>query len=392
MIAFLTTNPIANGGSENLWVEAAKDYAGNGQEIAAFVPDAWRESKHAQDLCIKGVKVEFFRNEVSFSRRVASRLLDGFPEWKRKVQSQGCLASHPFLMDAKLLVVNQGGLFDGSFVPGLPLLLERRNRPYILNVRSGRGLPGILPQWRRLEMRRIFEKAAGLILPTLANVQDIERELCWTPIKVHAIHSPVKNLHDEVPPWPSSHKLSFACACRYEVYEKGLDLVVEAARLLAMKSDNFSVTFYGKGPDVDYLADLIRFHGVEDKVKIAGAYQSLFQLWSQHHVYLAASRSEGLPQSLMEAMVAGRPAVVTPVGGMPDLIQIGQGGYVCDELSAEALAAAMEKCCIFADNLPSIGMMARETALKKLFNNPTNKFAEYLEELTGSEGGEGSRR
>jgi glycosyltransferase involved in cell wall biosynthesis len=176
------------------------------------------------------------------------------------------------------------------------------------------------------------------------------------------------------------------------VYEKGLDLVVEAARLLAMKSDNFSVTFYGKGPDVDYLADLIRFHGVEDKVKIAGAYQSLFQLWSQHHVYLAASRSEGLPQSLMEAMVAGRPAVVTPVGGMPDLIQIGQGGYVCDELSAEALAAAMEKCCIFADNLPSIGMMARETALKKLFNNPTNKFAEYLEELTGSEGGEGSRR
>lgn len=67
---------------------------------------------------------------------------------------------------------------------------------------------------------------------------------------------------------------------------------------------------------------------------------TLLPLYQKAAVYLQPSRSEGLPNSVMEAMACGCVPVVTAVGGMPDLV--GSNGFVTGEDVAEIAAAVGE--------------------------------------------------
>ncbi len=54
-----------------------------------------------------------------------------------------------------------------------------------------------------------------------------------------------------------------------------------------------------------------------------------------------ASRNEGTPVALIEAMAAGRPVVATRVGGTPDLLGSGERGRLVPAGEPEALARAV---------------------------------------------------
>ena len=58
-------------------------------------------------------------------------------------------------------------------------------------------------------------------------------------------------------------------------------------------------------------------------------------------VFLFPSFQEGLPVSLMEAMAAGLPCVVSRVRGNEDLIQPEEGGYLCAPEDIDALSEAL---------------------------------------------------
>ncbi len=64
--------------------------------------------------------------------------------------------------------------------------------------------------------------------------------------------------------------------------------------------------------------------------------------WLQRSkVFVLTSRSEGLALSLMEAMMAGLPAVVSRVGDLGDLVEHGRNGYLIDSPSPDDFAAAI---------------------------------------------------
>ena len=61
-------------------------------------------------------------------------------------------------------------------------------------------------------------------------------------------------------------------------------------------------------------------------------------------IFLFSSLQEGLPRSLMEAMACGLPAVVSKIRGNVDLIEDGNGGFLCDPNDVNAFAVAINKC------------------------------------------------
>jgi glycosyltransferase involved in cell wall biosynthesis len=69
--------------------------------------------------------------------------------------------------------------------------------------------------------------------------------------------------------------------------------------------------------------------------------QDLNRLYSAADLFLAPSRQENLPCTVMEAMACGTPCVGFDVGGMSDLITHGDDGYLARPFSPESLAEGM---------------------------------------------------
>lgn len=78
-------------------------------------------------------------------------------------------------------------------------------------------------------------------------------------------------------------------------------------------------------------------------------------------VVLLTSDNEGMPVSLIEAALCGRPAVTTDVGSAAEVVLDGRTGYVV-EPDVPALATAVQRLLEDVDLAAAMGMAAREHA------------------------------
>lgn len=81
---------------------------------------------------------------------------------------------------------------------------------------------------------------------------------------------------------------------------------------------------------------------VGSRVTFVGDMEDISHLLASCSVHVAPSLfDDPSPNVISEAKEAGRPSIVFPRGGMPELVQDGVDGTICTEVSAEALAAAL---------------------------------------------------
>jgi sugar transferase (PEP-CTERM/EpsH1 system associated) len=78
--------------------------------------------------------------------------------------------------------------------------------------------------------------------------------------------------------------------------------------------------------------------GVGDAVRFAGVRTDIPDLLRTIDVYVNSSRYEGMSNTLIEAMAAGRPVVATAVGGTPYLLDDGVAGYLVPPADPDAMA------------------------------------------------------
>ena len=79
-----------------------------------------------------------------------------------------------------------------------------------------------------------------------------------------------------------------------------------------------------------------------------------------HGGVLPATKREGLPKTVIEAMALGLPVVVTRTGGRPELIVDGECGYVVAPGDPQALATALQRLADDPDRARQMGANARE--------------------------------
>ena len=78
--------------------------------------------------------------------------------------------------------------------------------------------------------------------------------------------------------------------------------------------------------------------GLEGAATFEGPVSPVSRAFAAGHVVVQSSLSEGLPLTVIEAAMSGRPTVVTDVGGMPEAA--GRGGVVVPPGDPAAFAAA----------------------------------------------------
>jgi glycosyltransferase involved in cell wall biosynthesis len=116
----------------------------------------------------------------------------------------------------------------------------------------------------------------------------------------------------------------------------------------------------GDGAEAKNLHELARELGIESRVRFAGERKDVGDWLAKADLFVLASLTEGLPLSLVEAMAAGLPFVVTAIGGMPEVAELSGAGTVVDPNSPEALAAGIVQYARRRAELPDLGRRARE--------------------------------
>ncbi len=121
---------------------------------------------------------------------------------------------------------------------------------------------------------------------------------------------------------------------------KAPHLLVEA---VARCEQRFHLTMLGRGPLLASTRALIKRRGLSERVACPGSAADVAPWVAQADALVLASRSEGSPLSLVEAMALGTPVIATTVGGVPDMVAHEGEGLWVPPGDASSLAAALER-------------------------------------------------
>ncbi|MFQ3593604.1 MAG: glycosyltransferase [Gemmataceae bacterium] len=142
--------------------------------------------------------------------------------------------------------------------------------------------------------------------------------------------------------------------------EKGMEVFVRAAILLARRRADVGFVLMGEGPTRPILERLIQEAGLEDRILLAGFCRDLPALLPGLDVVVNASHTEGLPVALLEAMAARLPVVATAVGGTPEVVVEGETGYLVPPNQPERLAQRIETLLDDAAQRERMGLAGRQ--------------------------------
>lgn len=130
------------------------------------------------------------------------------------------------------------------------------------------------------------------------------------------------------------------------VSAKGVYQLLEAFRRASLDDSRLTLTLAGDGDEGMNLQEWCNQRGLLDRVSfpgyVRGAQKAQFLVDSDIFV-LPSHHSEGCPNALLEAMAAGLPIIVTPVGGIPDIVRDGVHGLVIPPRDTDALESALRK-------------------------------------------------
>ena len=126
---------------------------------------------------------------------------------------------------------------------------------------------------------------------------------------------------------------------------KATDLLIKALSSLNDTSDNVYLYCVGGGPEEQRLRSLARQKKVAHKVRLVGPRpHHEIPLWMNAcDLFVMASRNEGWPSVLPEALACGKRVVGTAVGGIPEIIHSERLGELVEPGNATALAGAISR-------------------------------------------------
>ena len=143
---------------------------------------------------------------------------------------------------------------------------------------------------------------------------------------------------------------------------KGQKTLLQAAKFVLQRHPDAFFLLVGFAPKFSTfrqeLEEEARRLGIADRVCICGYSGCIADAWKLIDLHVHASHFDSLPNAILEGMSLGKPAVVTDVGGIPELVTHGRTGLVVP--AQDALALAEELVRLIED--PSLANKLGEAA------------------------------
>jgi glycosyltransferase involved in cell wall biosynthesis len=143
---------------------------------------------------------------------------------------------------------------------------------------------------------------------------------------------------------------------------KGVDVLLEAFQQVPAPAH---LVIAGTGP----LEEQFKAHAgqhLPGRVTFVGQQQNMHEYLQASDAWTLPSRGEGLPLALVEALAVALPVIVTPVGGMPELVQDGVTGMHVPVNDIRALAEALNKAVSGSAEVKAMGERGRKLIIERL--------------------------
>jgi glycosyltransferase involved in cell wall biosynthesis len=126
--------------------------------------------------------------------------------------------------------------------------------------------------------------------------------------------------------------------------QKGMDVLVDAFARVAAEIEDVELWIAGSGPDEASLRRLALDLGVAGRVRFLGHVKNVHELMFHARVFVLASRYEGFPNVLLEALAAGAASIATDCPTGPrEILDDGKAGLLVRPGDAADLAHAVRR-------------------------------------------------
>ena len=125
--------------------------------------------------------------------------------------------------------------------------------------------------------------------------------------------------------------------------QKDYPNLLEAARLLKQGDVPIRIIAVGQGPLEEEMRALHDSMALGDRVLLLGQRYDAVAVLGACDAFVMASKNEGLPVAIMEALALGLPICATSVGGIPEAVTDGVEGQLVPPSDPESLASALTR-------------------------------------------------
>jgi glycosyltransferase involved in cell wall biosynthesis len=359
-IAFISTMPGAPwGGSEELWCEAASKALGKKHDVLLSVHQWPVLHPRIKSILIEGGKLhtrERYNPQATLIERVIKRIKYRY------------LKINPYEEILKfgpdIICISQAGSFDFCTDILLQNVVARINKPFALICHTSLIEGTVLNTSTRERARQLFNQAKFVAFVAQRTKALAEKAITGEIQNALILRNPVNLAVKERSFYPSQK-----CAClvsigNLSIDSKGYDLLLEVLGGEKWQKRNWRLSVYGVGKDEEYLRDLISFYQLEEKVTLMGFTSDIKEVWRKNHLLVIPSRLESAPLVLVEAMLCGRAAVATDVGGISEWLEHGVTGFLAEAATIQHIDRAMESAWQNRQLWEQMGTKAFEKAMK----------------------------
>ena len=369
------------GGSEILWAETAEVLIQKGYEIHIFKLAVNFSLPQIKKLLQLGCKiVELDKCLPSVLQRMTARILPHNPKRTLRSYMMYYLANAIRKIQPDLVVISQGENWDAfPFIRRLAL----ENVPYVIVSQKAFELHWV-EDWQREWMQDIWKRSERNYFVSKHNLTLTEEQFGFRFSNAEVIRNPFQVDPKASIPWnfENSETINLACVGRLYPYDKGQDMLLKVLASEKWRKRDLHVSFYGKGINEQGLKELAALLELNN-VSFAGHVSDVESIWHNNQALILPARAEGLPLVLVEAMMCGRTAILTNVGGNSEVLEDNETGFISQSVDEIGIDEAMERAWQRRNEWEAIGFLAAKKIRRLVPESPQSVFAEKLEEIIG---------
>ncbi len=141
---------------------------------------------------------------------------------------------------------------------------------------------------------------------------------------------------------------------------KGYDILLDAYSAVVKQNSHIRLVLIGDGPEREQLEKQAAALALPHPVIFTGYTPDVPSALAALTMFVCSSRSEGVPNAMLEAMAMARPIVSTRVGGVDSVLEGDQEGILVPTGESNALASAIVELLSNPQKMNTLGKAAHE--------------------------------